>query len=278
MSFQITELIKGVEKRLKKPFLNKFSPFDINWLKEKRLKHSITSKVQSHLYRGKYRIFFKDPKSFLHTVDELFIDQIYKFRTNNPSPYIIDCGAYIGTSILYFKTNYPNSKILAFEPDKENFDLLNKNINNWKVEDVNIINKAIWINNEIISFEEKGEMSGKIQTSNQSSNFKQVKAQRLFDLLDKKIDFLKIDIESAEYEVLKDSSSRLNNVQNLFIEYHGMYNEMYKLNDILKILESCNFYFYIKEAGETYKMPFWEESTIYDFDVQLNIFAFRDSK
>ena len=46
---------------------------------------------------------------------------------------------------------------------------------------------------------------------------------RLKDLLDDDIDFLKIDIEGAEYAVLKDCSDDLTNVKNLFVEYHGTY-------------------------------------------------------
>lgn len=278
MSLQISDLIKGAEKRIKNIFTRKLSVFNISWIREIELKHSKPGKIQSHLYKDKYKIFFKDPKSFLHTIDELFVNQIYKFETTNNSPFIIDCGAYIGTSILFFKTNYPNSKILAFEPDKDNFELLKKNIENWNFENIIIENKAVWINNEPISFEQKGEMSGKIMLheKNELINNK-ISGQRLFDLLDRRIDFLKIDIEGAEYQVLKDSADRLMNVEKLFIEYHGMYSEMHKLNDILNILVSKEFYYYIKEAGETYKLPFWEKETIYDFDIQLNIFAFRNA-
>jgi FkbM family methyltransferase len=42
------------------------------------------------------------------------------------SPYIIDAGANIGLSIIYFKKKYPNSKIVAFEPDKLIFNILKK--------------------------------------------------------------------------------------------------------------------------------------------------------
>lgn len=279
MNLQFSELIKGVEKKLKNIFKSKYSAFNIGWFKEKQLKHSIAGKVQYHIYKRKFKVYFRDPKSFLHTIQELFIDQIYKFETCNESPTIIDCGAYIGTSILYFKTNYPKSIIKAFEPDKNNFQLLQQNIQNWGFENIELNNKAIWINEDDLFFEQKGEMSGKINNQNSNNSNKiRVQSQRLNNLLDKKIDLLKIDIEGAEYEVLKDCESNLKNVDKIFIEYHGNYNEMYKLNDILNILLKQKYRYYIKEAGVTYKWPFWEKSTIYDFDLQLNIFAFRDSQ
>jgi FkbM family methyltransferase len=276
MSIIFSELIKGAQKKLEKVFKRELSRFDISWWQEKKLKHSSAGEIQQHIYKNKFKILFRNPKSFLLTVKELFIDEIYKFETLNKNPYIIDCGAYIGTSVLYFKTNYPSSKILAFEPDKNNFKILNQNAISWNFDNVEIINKAIWINNNSINFDSKGEMSGSInliESQNQKANL--VQTQRLCDLLDVKIDLLKIDIEGAEYEVIKDCESKLKNVEKLFIEYHGNYDEMHKLNSILNTLLANNFCYYIKEAGITYKWPFFEKKTIYDFDVQLNIFAFR---
>ena len=85
-------------------------------------------------------------------------------------------------------------------------------------------------------------MSGSInliESQNQKANL--VQTQRLCDLLDVKIDLLKIDIEGAEYEVIKDCESNLKNVEKLFIEYHGNYDEMHKLNSILNTLLANNF-------------------------------------
>ena len=80
------------------------------------------------------------------------------------------------------------------------------------------------------------------------NNKKIVKCVRLKDLLNEEIDFLKIDIEGAEFAVLKDCSDNLKNIKNLFVEYHGKYDEMFKLNEILEILLQNNFKYYIKEG------------------------------
>ena len=121
-------------------------------------------------------------------------------------------------------------------------------------------------------------MASKIDESNNTvhSENQKTKSVRLKDLLTEKVDFLKIDIEGAEYEVLIDCESKLSFVENLFIEYHGNYNEMYKLNKILNILIENNFKYYIKEAGVTFEHPFYDRENIYDFDTQLNIFAFKN--
>ena len=67
---------------------------------------------------------------------------------------------------------------------------------------------------------------------------------------------MKIDIEGAELPVLRDCSDNLKNVKNLFVEYHGKYNEIFKLNEILEILLQNNFKYYIKEGDSVYSRPF----------------------
>ncbi|MEO8860554.1 MAG: FkbM family methyltransferase [Ginsengibacter sp.] len=259
-------------------FYRPYSAFNIGWAKEKILKHQAnTSSLKYHLYKNKYKITFTDAPTFLMSIDELFINEFYKFRTTKSRPKIIDCGSYIGTSILYFKVNYPDAVVTGFEPDEKNFSILESNLSNWDFSDTNVINAAIWTNNGNISFHSAGNMSSKIEADLYEGNDnKNVKCVRLKDLLNEEIDFLKIDIEGAEYAVLKDCSDKLQNIQKLFVEYHGKYNEMFKLNEILDILLQNNFKYYIKEGNVVYSKPFWDKDKIGEYDMLLNIFAFRD--
>jgi FkbM family methyltransferase len=272
----LVNLINGVTDRLKKMVYRPYSKFDISWLKEKTLKHTENKSVQSHLYKNKYKVSFTDARAFLLSIRELFIEETYKFRTEKKSPYIIDCGSHIGMSLLYFKLNFPEARVLGFEPDEHNFSLTQSNLLNWNFENIEVINEAIWIENGTICFHETGDMGSAIVTeSTNNSSIKKIPCTRLKDLLNEKVDFLKMDIEGAEYEVLKDCSDSLMNVENLFIEYHGNYNEMHKLTSILQLLTDLKFAFYIKEAGVIYERPFWDRVKTHSFDVQLNISAFR---
>ena len=65
-----------------------------------------------------------------------------------------------------------------------------------------------------------------------------------------------MDIEGAEYAVMKDVEEVLFNVQNLFLEYHGTFGQNNELVDIFNILSRTGFQFYIKEATPVYKSPF----------------------
>src|SRR5437868_245220 len=109
MPYLLTNLYKGIYHRAKKLLYRPYSTFDIGWAKEKILKHQTNTRLKYHIYKKKYKVFFTDSPTFLMSIEELFIKEFYKFRTNKDRPKIIDCGSYIGTSILYFKVNYPDA-------------------------------------------------------------------------------------------------------------------------------------------------------------------------
>src|SRR5215471_7593686 len=68
-----------------------------------------------------------DASSFIWMYREIFDLEIYRFNAKTKRPYIIDCGANIGLSVLYFKQLYPESQIVAFEPDEAVFAVLSRN-------------------------------------------------------------------------------------------------------------------------------------------------------
>jgi len=95
-------------------------------------------------------------------------------------------------------------------------------------------------------------------------------------MINERIGFLKLDIEGAEYEVLKDIEDKLFLIDNIFIEYHGSFEQNSELINILLILRSSQFKFYIKEATPVYNTPFHRKISAPPYDVQLNIFAFKN--
>lgn len=57
---------------------------------------------------------------------QIFIKEVYKGVPEN-TQYILDLGANIGMSCLYFRKRLPNAKIIAIEPDPINFEQLISN-------------------------------------------------------------------------------------------------------------------------------------------------------
>jgi FkbM family methyltransferase len=224
-----------------------------------------------------FQIQIQRSNSFWYTqsVLEIFEDEVYKFNTPNNSPTIIDCGANIGLSIIYFKRLYPNANITAFEPDPDIFDLCKYNCNQFNLQDVEIVNAAVWKENTEMTFFADGALGGNIMAEGKNNTGTKVKAEKLSSYLDRPIDFLKIDIEGAEYEVLKSCKDLLGNVQNLFVEYHSFQNQDQILDDLLRILSDAGFRYYIKEAWVSMKKPFVDSVLERNMDLQLNIFAYR---
>src|SRR5882724_1649917 len=136
-----TRLTKGMQARAGSLFSNPYRKVNISWLDEKYYKHLSPGKVRNHKLFGK-RFFFYSPQEFLHGLQELFIEELYS-QYLSECPFIIDCGANMGRSIIYMKQLYPGAVIIAFEPDETNFELLSKNIRSFGYEGVTLCKEAV---------------------------------------------------------------------------------------------------------------------------------------
>ena len=270
----VTNIIKGISRRLtSNQRQNKYS---LGWIQEKILKHQ-EDKQEKKIEIAGLKINYIRPYEVLHTYKDIFENEIYKFTASSDRPMIIDCGSNIGISVLYYKTLYPNAEVIAYEPDKKNFQLLSKNIADNNLQQVSPQEAAIWIENGSISFASNAAEGSSIAMTNEGTNIVTVPAVRLADVLNKyqKIDFLKLDIEGAEDKVVADCGSLLSKIENLFLEYHGTIHETEKLSVILKTLSDCGFKVYLNNAANHLQTPFYEKTSGSTHDVQLNLFCYR---
>jgi FkbM family methyltransferase len=221
-----------------------------------------------------FEMKFVDACTFIGGSDEIFFKNIYEFQADKEDPYIVDCGANIGLSVIYFKKLYPKSKVVAFEPDPNIFNVLKENIDFLGLKHVILHQKAIWINNEGIEFNVEGGFSGRIPKSPEEQNIIKVETQSLKELINQDVDFLKIDIEGAENEVIFNIEERLHFVKNIFIEFHSYIDDEQKLGEILTLLKNNNFRYSIHEAYVNSK-PYVEKETMLGMDLQVNIYGFR---
>ena len=226
------------------------------------------------MFLGKI-LYIHDIASFHIGEFEIFSTEMYKFKVGHQNPYIIDCGANIGMSLIYFKELYPNATITAFEADEYIFDFLKKNVDSYELKDVEIINKAVWNTEETMYFFDEGGAGGRLEKKVEGRAYKRVKTTRLKKYLTRrKVDLLKIDIEGAEYEVIRDCENELKNVSNIFLEYHSFGDKPQNLHQILEILKNAGFIYHIKEANVR-KAPFLERELNNGMDMQLNVFCYR---
>ena len=265
-------------------FFWKLSPQKIyHYITEQKQKKEIRKELARILKIPRYlesnaiiygkKIAFVDSASFLYQFDEIFSNELYRFSTSSETPLIYDCGANIGLSVLYFKMLYPKSIVKAFEAEQSIAKILVDNVKKNCLENVIVENKAVWNNNCKINFGSDGSDGSSIF---RSENTTVVDAIRLKDYLDKEsvISLLKLDVEGAEIDILKDCKGSLNNVERIFIEYHSFMKTKQKLDIILKILTELSFKYFLQPISES-RSPFINSNKKYHMDFQINIFAFK---
>lgn len=222
-----------------------------------------------------YKFLIPDALSFVWQFKEIFVDKNYLFNADNTTPLIYDCGSNIGTSILFFKEVYPNSKIKAFEAEPKIFSILKQNLELNKFMDVEIFPKAVWTNNHGIEIASEGADGSSIFGKGKKTKIESVCLKELIEN-ETSIDFIKMDIEGAETEVLKDCENSLSHVKNIFIEYHSFINQNQNLDVVLNILAKNGFRYFVNSAVPN-KHPFLKRknSASPSIDLQTNIYAYK---
>jgi len=165
-------------------------------------------------------------KSFALLFSEIFTGNEYFFVAKTASPVIIDCGGNIGMSVLYFKTLFPNSKIICFEPNPTSFAFLKKNVEQNNLTGVELVNKAIAGENGTTKFFAEEYSAGVISSlleSRGGETVVDVETLTLSSVIKKySPDCIKMDIEGAELAVLPEliASGVLADVNQWMVEYH----------------------------------------------------------
>jgi FkbM family methyltransferase len=142
---------------------------------------------------------------------------------------IYDIGANIGISSLYFSDVFPQAAVYAFEPVPENLEVCRSNFENLK--EGKIFPWAVGSRTGVASFECNNDpRGGKLEGIAANEHLRterriEVEVFSIDDLVSvqkmEPPDFLKIDVEGAEVEVLKGLERHLHTVKRIFVETHG---------------------------------------------------------
>jgi FkbM family methyltransferase len=270
----IARAVRTVNNQL--PFLVVPSDFTMSWRELLRLKRAPRHTLMRSRLLG-HTVEFTDALGYLFVYREVLLEQIYCFVPRRPNPLIIDCGANIGLSVIYFKYLCPNARVFAFEPDPQNFAVLERNVKSFKLSDVTVHQKAIWYAEGELAFQATGSLASRVLPKAGMAPAIRVPAARLKNLLSEPVDFLKIDIEGAEREVLLDCAGSLGNVEYLFVEYHDDPEEPQGLGDVLRVIHAAGFHYHIKDAYFI-EHPFIEAWRSGRIPLQLNIFAYKHGR
>lgn len=222
---------------------------------------SIVNHKEGFLIRfSELEIYIESLEEF-HILNEVFINDDYRFSSNSKS-ILIDIGANIGISSLFFSRCKYINKIFAFEPVKDTYDQAQYNL---KLNEK--INKVEWIKNvglgrnnrkESFLFDSKTKgntgIRGKLSPSYLENEFAIKREVQICDasveinkilktVNDEKI-IIKMDCEGAEYEILDNlfESGVIDQIDVLLLEWHDN-----GVEEIEKLLLESGFNLFVRD-------------------------------
>ena len=161
---------------------------------------------------------------------EVYVLNLYRANLLAKNDVVLDAGAGIGEfTVLASKKIGPGGRIIAIEPHPNDYELLQLNIKRNNCANVIPINIGLGGNTGERSLEFRG----------RSYSFRVDTLENILEKvgLKKKINFIKMDIEGFETEVLSQSIDIIKNADTIAIELH---NTKEKVD---RILSKYNFYF-----------------------------------
>lgn len=189
----------------------------------------------------------------------------------------IDVGANYGLYTKYLSSYVGDSgTVMTFEPIKKTFESLRHNVTALKMHNVKLFNCALsdnkgQANMYIPDYETGGEnlYEASLSAHAESTNSESVETAVLDDLLGKTevIDFLKIDVEGHEMNVLKGSLSSIERCKPLMlIEINGgIHADNQNSQEILTLLRTFNYAPYKRSGASLIKIKEEDEGFNYFF-------------
>jgi FkbM family methyltransferase len=173
---------------------------------------------------------FKRPVHIrLRTTDVSLLSEMLKnaeYDLDLPVPprVIVDAGANIGLTSVFYANKYPQARVLAIEPESSNYEILEKNAAPYA--NISCVRAALWRSDTTITIADPGFGNWGFQTVEEAGKARssQVEAITVNSLMARfgidYIDFFRVDIEGAEQEVFENSSLWIERVGVIAIELH----------------------------------------------------------
>ena len=203
---------------------------------------------------------FIDRKRLWLMFREILFNEEYDCDFETDEPFVLDCGTNIGLAIYYIKHRWPKARVVGFEPWSVAWGCAQRNAerNGWS--DVVIHQAALGPEKGTMTLTSMMEntlastltrrMDQLIREREYDALTEEVPVTPLSPYLDRRVDFLKMDIEGMEAQVLRECGDGLDRVERIFCEYHyGRELEDNSLAEILQLLEDRGFCFEVATAS-----------------------------
>jgi FkbM family methyltransferase len=153
---------------------------------------------------------------------DILLNKEYEWELPKVPGVIVDAGANVGFSSIYYANRYPQAKVVCVEPESSNAMMLRKNMAYYP--NSLVVEAALWSENGPVSLVDPGLGAWGFRTVPGASHVQGITVDRLMDQCGiRYIDLLKIDIEGAEAEVFADPSRWLGRVGAIAIEPHDRF-------------------------------------------------------
>jgi FkbM family methyltransferase len=212
----------------------------------------LTKRISFRISKIKHKILLRKNTSDLPTFVQVFIDKEYEIELPLTPVNIIDGGANIGMASIYFKNKYPNAKIVAIEPDDDNFIFLNENTKNY--DNIKVLRSALWNKKTDVSVSDKlniGKWGMMVEESDAPQGLISVTVDEIIQAENwSYVDLLKLDIEGAELALFSDNyESWLPKCRIIIIELHDKMVKNTAMN-FFNALNRCNINYSMSISGE----------------------------
>lgn len=158
------------------------------------------------------------------------------------SSIVFNIGAHIGSFEVYLKKYFKNINIFSFEPNKENYNQLCKNVELNKLKNVFVNNVAVSDKTGKVYFADSdlNNDAYHISEKNQGTEIDSIDLDSFMAKNNlKTIDMIKMDCEGEEYKILNNFKN-IKNIKALFLEYHKI-DDVYNDKFIYEIMTKNNF-------------------------------------
>ena len=161
---------------------------------------------------------------------------------------VIDIWGNIGAFALIASRAAPDGHVFTFEPETDNFRLLKRNIAANGRRNVTAVHAAVAAKSGVVRLFKatKGSLHTTVEGRLDASGLEETRAVSLADIMDShgidRVDFLKIDCEGAEYEILYGlPSDYFPRIQRIALEYHARENKRARARELAGFLLAQGF-------------------------------------
>ena len=170
---------------------------------------------------------FPDEGNAATHIHDILTGNVYKpVQLKDFSPTrIIDIGANVGASAIYFHSQYPNAQVTCFEPSTKNFHYLTQNLqdinhitlNPFGLSDTTKITTLFQGKTQCLQY-------SIFKNTEVSESGEQIQLKAAFDEVKEIIEnqtVIKIDTEGCEFQILNSIKTFFNQLQVIYLEFHS---------------------------------------------------------